>query len=54
MGPICIWVTMGRKNCSQPVITFISPVRMNELKTASCLLKGGTVAKPMCTDTGNE
>ncbi len=37
------------------MITFISPVRMNGLKTASCLLKGrGRGEKPCDTETGNE
>ncbi len=40
MGPVCTLVTMGWKNWSQSVIMFISPVRMNWLKTASSLLQG--------------
>ncbi len=55
MGPVCIWVTMGRKNWSSSVIKFISPIRMNGLKTASRLLNGrGLGKKPCDTDTGNE
>ncbi len=40
MGPVCILVTMRRKNWLKSVITFISPIRINGLKAASCLLKG--------------
>ncbi len=55
MGPICILVMMRRKNWSQSVIMFISPIRMNGLKTASCLIKGrGRGKNPCDTDTGNE
>ncbi len=47
MGPICILVTLRWKYWSSSVITSISPIRMNGLRTASCLLKGRAVAKPM-------
>ncbi len=40
MSPICTWVTMGRKTWSYSVAAFISPIRMNELKSASSLPKG--------------
>ncbi len=55
MGLICILVMMGQKNWSSTVITFIFPVRMNGLKTASCLQKGrGPGKKPCDTYTRRE
>ncbi len=49
LGPICILVMMGWKNWLEYVITFISPIIMNELKTASSLLKGPSHAKTHVT-----
>ncbi len=57
VGSICILVTMGRKNLSLSVITFISAVRINEFKTVSSLLRpsgGGYGWNPRDTNTGNE
>ncbi len=54
MGPIFILVTMGWKSWWLSVITFISPVRMNGLKTASNLKGWGCGEKLGDTDTGNK